>query len=59
MKLRARISRELRFIGGLRRTLKWVKPIQPDSKTLICDDLEASVDKHRTRPAITWRYGIQ
>jgi fatty-acyl-CoA synthase len=54
MKLRARIARELRFMKGLQRTLKWVKPIAPDSRTLICDDLEASVDKHRTRPAITF-----
>jgi fatty-acyl-CoA synthase len=54
MKLRARIARELRFIKSLRRTLKWVKPIAPDSRTLICDDLEASVDRHRARPAITF-----
>ncbi len=54
MKLKARIARELRFFGGLRRTLSWVKPIAPDSKTLICDDLEASVDKHRDRQAISF-----
>lgn len=54
MKLRARIARELRFFKGLQRTLKWVKPIAPDSRNLICDDLEAAVDKHRDRPAITF-----
>ncbi len=54
MKLKARIARELRFIKGLGRTLKWVKPIAPDSKELICDDLEAAVDTHRDRPAITF-----
>ncbi|HRD29077.1 MAG TPA: long-chain-acyl-CoA synthetase [Caulobacter sp.] len=54
MKLKARIAREVRFIKGLGRTLKWVKPIAPDSRDLICDDLEASVDRHRDRPAITF-----
>ena len=54
MKLRARIAREVRFFKGLQRTLKWVKPIAPESHTLICDDLEAAVDRHRTRPAITF-----
>lgn len=53
MRLKDRISRELRFIRGLRRTLKWVEPIKPDSKTLACDDLEAAVDKWRTRPAVS------
>ena len=54
MKLKARIAREVRFFKGLSRTLKWVKPIAPDSKELICDDLEAAVDKHRDQPAITF-----
>ena len=54
MKLKARIARELRFLKGLSRTLKWVKPVAPDSKALICDDLEAAVDAHRDRPAITF-----
>ncbi|MDO8297728.1 MAG: long-chain-acyl-CoA synthetase [Caulobacter sp.] len=54
MKLKARIAREVRFIKGLGRTLKWVKPIAPESRELICDDLEAAVDRHRDRPAITF-----
>jgi fatty-acyl-CoA synthase len=54
MKLRTRIAREVRFFKGLQRTLKWVKSISPDSRNLICDDLEAAVDKHRERPAITF-----
>ncbi|MDO9474486.1 MAG: long-chain-acyl-CoA synthetase [Caulobacter sp.] len=54
MKLRTRIAREVRFFKGLQRTLKWVKSIGPDSRNLICDDLEAAVDKHRERPAITF-----
>ncbi|MFZ5669025.1 MAG: long-chain-acyl-CoA synthetase [Pseudomonadota bacterium] len=54
MKLRARIARELRFLKGMGRTLKWVKPIAPDSRNLICDDLETSVARHRDRPAITF-----
>lgn len=54
MKLKARIAREIRFFKGLSRTLKWVKPIAPDSKDLVCDDLEAAVDAHRDRPAITF-----
>ncbi len=54
MKLRARIAREVRFFKGLQRTLKWVKTIGPESRNLICDDLEASVDRHRERPAITF-----
>ena len=54
MNIRTRIAREVRFFKGLQRTLKWVKSISPDSRNLICDDLEASVDKHRERPAITF-----
>jgi len=54
MKLKARIAREWRYFKGLSRTLKWVKPIASDSPNLICDDIEASVDAHRDRPAITF-----
>jgi fatty-acyl-CoA synthase len=54
MKLRARLARDWKFFQGLRRTLKWVKPIAPDSPNLICDDLEKAVDEHRDRPAITF-----
>jgi fatty-acyl-CoA synthase len=54
MKLQARLKRDWKFFQGLRRTLKWVKPISPDSPNLICDDIEKSVDAHRDRPAITF-----
>ncbi|RYF89433.1 MAG: long-chain-acyl-CoA synthetase, partial [Caulobacteraceae bacterium] len=54
MKLRARLARDWKFFQGLSRTLKWVKPIAPDSPNLICDDLERAVDEHRERPAITF-----
>jgi fatty-acyl-CoA synthase len=53
MGFKARLAREIRFLRGLRRTLRWVDPIKPDSRTLACDDLEAAVDKWRDRPALT------
>ena len=45
MRLSQKIRREVRFLKGLSRTLKRVKSIAPDSVNLICDDLEAAVDK--------------
>jgi fatty-acyl-CoA synthase len=54
MRLKARLEREWRFTRGLDRTLKRVKSIAPDSPNLICDDLQASFDKHRLRPAMTF-----
>ncbi len=54
MRLRQKIKREIRFLKGLSRTLKRVKSIAPDSANLICDDLEAAVDKWRDRQAITF-----
>lgn len=54
MSLPARLKRELRFLKGLTRTLKRVKSIAPDSPNLICDDLEAAVDKWRTSQAIVF-----
>ncbi len=54
MRLSVKIKRELKFLGGLTRTLKRVKSIAPDSTNLICDDLEAAVDKWRDRSAITF-----
>ncbi|MDX5330142.1 MAG: hypothetical protein LPK04_02985, partial [Caulobacteraceae bacterium] len=41
MRLSARLRREWRFLGGLRRTLGRVKSIATDSPNLICDDLQA------------------
>jgi fatty-acyl-CoA synthase len=54
MRLRQKIRREVKFLKGLTRTLKRVNSIAPDSANLICDDLEAAVDKWRDRPAITF-----
>lgn len=54
MRLSHKIKREIRFLKGLSRTLKRVKTIAPDSPNLICDDLEAAVDKWGPRPAITF-----
>ncbi len=54
MRLSTKIRREIRFLKGLSRTLKRVKSIAPDSPNLICDDLEAAVDKWRDRQAVTF-----
>ncbi len=54
MKFWARVSREMRFLRGLLRTLKRVKPIAPDSRDLACDDIEAAVDKFGARTAIAF-----
>jgi fatty-acyl-CoA synthase len=50
----ARAKREVRFVGALLRTLRKLKGIEPDSPWLLCDDLEAAVDKHPQRTAITF-----
>lgn len=50
----ARLQRDIRFLQALQRTLKRVKDIAPDSRNLICDDLEAAVDRWPQRPAITF-----
>ena len=50
----SRAARELRFLGGLVRTLKRVRSITPDSTTLTCDDLEAAVDKFAMRTAVVF-----
>jgi len=52
MDLAKRLRREWRYLSGLTRTLARVRSINPTSKTLICDDLEAAVDRWRTRPAL-------
>jgi fatty-acyl-CoA synthase len=54
MRLKAKIQREWRFLRGLNRTLKRVKSIATDSPELICDDLQAAMEKWRTRPALTF-----
>ena len=45
-------TRERRYLTGLIRTLLRVRSISPDSPHLVCDDLEAAVDRWRGRPAI-------
>ncbi len=50
----ARAKREVRFMGALYRTLSRLKGIAPASTWLICDDLEAAVDKHPQRTAIVF-----
>ena len=54
MRLQARLKRDLKFWQGLQRTLKRVKSIARDSENLICDDLQAAVEQHRARPAMTF-----
>jgi fatty-acyl-CoA synthase len=54
MGLIARAKRELRFVGGLLRTLRRLRGIAAASPWLVCDDIEASVDKHPQRTAITF-----
>ncbi len=54
MRWQARLKRDWRYTRGLNRTLKRVKSIAPDSANLICDDLQASVEKHRNLPAMTF-----
>jgi fatty-acyl-CoA synthase len=54
MSLKARLERDLKYVRGLKRTLGRVKTIAPDSKNLLCDDLQAAVDKWRGRPAFTF-----
>jgi fatty-acyl-CoA synthase len=54
MALAARLKREWRYLSGLARTLARVRSIAPRSTNLICDDLEAAVDRWRARPAIAF-----
>jgi fatty-acyl-CoA synthase len=54
MRLQTRLKREWQFLKGLTRTLKRVKSIAPESANLICDDLEAAVDRWSASPAITF-----
>ncbi len=54
MRLSARLNREWRFLKGLLRTLGRVRSISAQSANLLCDDLEAAVDKWRSRTAITF-----
>ncbi len=48
-----RVTREVRFLRGLAATLARVRGIRPDSPDLVCDDIEAAVDRHASRIAFT------
>ena len=52
MGLAANIRRDLKFVGGLRRLLKRIKPIELDSPDLVCDDFEEAVDKFGDNVAV-------
>ncbi|WP_337187459.1 long-chain-acyl-CoA synthetase [Phenylobacterium sp.] len=54
MRFRARLKRDWRFWQGLNRTLKRVKSIARDSGDLLCDDLQAAVDRWRNERALTF-----
>jgi fatty-acyl-CoA synthase len=47
-----RMQREVRFVRALLRTLGRLKGIEGSSTQLVCDDIEAAVDKWPQRPAI-------
>ena len=57
----ARLAREVRFTLAIRRTFARLKGIEPSSPQLMCDDLEAAVDKYAQRTALvfegrSWTY---
>jgi len=54
MRFQARVKRDLRYWQGLQRTLKRVKTIARDSENLICDDIQAAVDRWRGERAMTF-----
>jgi fatty-acyl-CoA synthase len=54
MRFQARLKRDWRFWKGLSRTLNRVKTITRESDNLICDDIQAAVELHRNRPAMTF-----
>jgi fatty-acyl-CoA synthase len=54
MPLRDRMKREVRFLTGLIRTLLRVNSIAATSPNLMCDDLEAAVDRWRERLALAF-----
>jgi len=52
MGLASDIRRDVKFVGGLARLLKRIKPIKPDSADLVCDDFEEAVDRFADNVAI-------
>ena len=54
MTLTANLQRNWRFLRGLNRTLARVNSISHDSGNLVCDDLQAAVEKWRDRQAMSF-----
>jgi fatty-acyl-CoA synthase len=54
MGLWTRIGREVKFVTALQRVLKRIKPVDPESKTLIPDDFEKAVDQWPDRIAVVF-----
>lgn len=52
MRLTARLKREIRFLKGIGRLTRRIKPITLDSPDLLCDDIEAAVDQWPDRIAV-------
>ena len=50
----ARLTREIKFVRGLFRTLWRVRKIAPDSPVLVCDDIEEAVDKFADHTALVF-----
>ncbi len=46
------LKREWGFVSAVRRTLARVKSVTPESRQLVCDDLEAAIDRFAQRNAI-------
>ena len=49
-----RAKREALFLRGLLRTLRRIRSVKPDSPDLVCDDLEAAVDRFGPRTAVVF-----
>ncbi len=50
----ARAGREVKFLRRLNRVLKRIKPIDPNSANLVCDDFEHAVDKWPEHTAVVF-----
>lgn len=55
------LGRDWDFLKGVLRGKRMIGKIDPESPDLICDDFEASVDRHADRPCflfegVTWTY---
>ena len=49
-----RAKREALFLRGLLRTLRRIRSVKPDSPDLVCDDIEAAVDRFGPRTAVVF-----